>query len=130
MSDKEKVSVTAIQLCYHYLKDTKGAFSWLERLKGRSFLDALALTPVQRPVLADGTLLRRESRLLELLRKATTQTEIVALNEQLHDLWDQMIAHSDTDVTEYVTLQRGKPVGWKDIVRLLQVHEGNHEQRG
>ncbi len=110
--------VTAIQLYYHCLHDTESAFTWLERFKGRAFLDTLTLTSLRLPVLADETLLSSESKLLEALHHATTQIEVVTLSEQLHAFWDQMAV--DPTASEYVALRRGGPVGWKRICPLLQ----------
>jgi hypothetical protein len=89
-----------------------------------AFLDALALTPLRPPTQADEALLHRESVLLEALHAAATQAEVVALNEQLHALWDQMAA--DSAATEYVALRRGRTAGWNDITALLRSEEGNH----
>jgi tetratricopeptide (TPR) repeat protein len=121
VADKEKVYVTAVQLYYHYLHDTKSALTWLERFKGRAFLDALALTSLRPPALADETLLSSESKLLAALHHATTQTEVVEVNEQLRTLWDNMSAIPDPAVAEYVLLRRGDPISWKEIGPLLKL---------
>jgi tetratricopeptide (TPR) repeat protein len=121
VADKEKIYVTAIQLQYHYLHNAKNAFTWLERLKGRSFLDALALTSLRSPVLTNIQLLIDEKSLLLALENATTQTEVVDVNEQLHMLWNQMML--DTTATEYVILRRGGPMSFDETLALLRSNE-------
>jgi len=53
VSDKEKVYKFAIKLHYWYLKLSSVTSNWLEQLKGRAFLDSLALTSLRPPSLAD-----------------------------------------------------------------------------
>jgi len=121
VSDKGNVYIIAIRLYFRYLHDKKKAFQWLERLKGRAFLDSLALTPLRPPQKVDEALLAREESLLESLHSATNQTEVVALNEQLHAIWDQMA--TNRKAAEYVALRQGKTVEWADLPALLQTEE-------
>jgi len=118
VSDKEQVYMAAIQLYYQYLKDTQQAFNWLERLKGRAFLDALALTSFHASASTDETLVASEVRLLDALQHAITQTRVVELNEQLHTLWNGMA--TDPAAREYIALRRGEPVNWKELGPLLK----------
>lgn len=60
---------------------------------------------------------------MNALYHATTQTEVVDLNEQLHALWDKMSAIPDPTVIEYMMLRRGEPVSWKELVPMLQIGE-------
>lgn len=118
VNDKEKVYAFAIQMYFLYLKNTKSAFNWLERLKGRVFLDALSLTPLRSPVLTDTTLIDSEKGLMKDLKNASSQNQVVDLNKRLHVLWDRMA--TDPAATEYMTLRRGEPVNWENIRVLLQ----------
>jgi hypothetical protein len=114
VANKEKVYVFAIQLHKYYLRDASGAFNWLERLKSRAFLDALALTPLDPPDIADNTLLDREREVFSALRHAITQNEVVALNDCLHAVWDAM--STDPAAGEYVALRRGEPIRGEEIL--------------
>jgi tetratricopeptide (TPR) repeat protein len=118
VTDKEKVYTFAVQLHFLYLKSTKSAFNWLERLKGRVFLDALSLTPLHSSTLIDVTLIDNENELLRDLNNASTQTQVVDLNERLHALWDRMA--TDPVANEYLTMRRSEPVNWETIKALLQ----------
>lgn len=121
LSDKEKVYECGI-LLHRSINDVSGAFTWLERLKGRSFLDALALTelhpPIQTSALIDA-LLAREREAFSVLRQTKTQTEAVEIIERLHRLWDEMSA--DPTTREYVALRRGEPRTKSDIDALLKI---------
>ncbi|NEO98691.1 MAG: tetratricopeptide repeat protein [Symploca sp. SIO2E9] len=116
--NKEKVYKFAIKLHHQYLENNQSAFNWLERLKGRAFLDSLALTPLRSPASVDEDLLNQEQELLKALSQATTQAEAVNLSEDLHTLWQQMA--KKPSATEYVSLRRGQPSSWKEIKVLLQ----------
>jgi tetratricopeptide (TPR) repeat protein len=118
VADKEKVYTFAIKLDRKYLQDNRSAFSWLERLKGRVFLDALAVTSLRPPVGVDDKLLNQEQELLSALNHASTQVEVVDLSERLHILWNQM-ADAPTAI-EYISLRRGQPLGWQAVQSLLQ----------
>jgi tetratricopeptide (TPR) repeat protein len=118
VADKDKVYTFAVQFHYQYLHDAQGAFTWLERLKGRAFLDHLATTPIRTPDLAHPALIAQERALLDALRRSATQTEGIRLSDQLHALWTQM-AH-DGAATEYVALRRGRPLLWYEMRALLQ----------
>jgi tetratricopeptide (TPR) repeat protein len=115
--DKEKVYTFAIQLQFLYLKSTESAFNWIERLKGRVFLDSLSLTPLRSPTLTDVKFIDSEKELFRILNKASTQAQVVDLNEQLHALWDKMAI--DPAAVEYVALRRGEPVNWETVRKLL-----------
>lgn len=117
VSDKEKVYKFAIKLHYWYLKLSSVTFNWLERLKGRSFLDSLALTPLLSPPLADEKLLERERELLAAISRASTQAEVVELSDRLHTLWEEMT--SDPASSEYVSLRRGLPLKFEDVKACL-----------
>src|SRR5262249_52788088 len=60
VSNKEKIYVFAIQLHAFYRNDPTSALEWVERLKGRAFLDALALQPLSAPPSLDRALLEQE----------------------------------------------------------------------
>jgi tetratricopeptide (TPR) repeat protein len=121
VSDKERVYTSAIQL-HRMMHNPSGAFTWLERLKGRIFLDALALTdlhpPTQTSAILD-VLLAKERKALSTLHQAKTQTEVVAIMEQLHRIWDEMSVYPTT--REYVALRRGEPRTKRDIDVLLKL---------
>ncbi|MFN8490285.1 MAG: tetratricopeptide repeat protein [Caldilineaceae bacterium] len=119
VADKEKVYTFAVQLHYHYLRDHRSAFAWLERFKGRVFLDSLALTSVHLPAAVDETLAKQESTLRDQLRQSTTQVEAVNLSEQLHTLWQQMAL--EPAAREYVALRRGEPVSWAELQKCLHL---------
>lgn len=118
VADKEKVYTFAIKLHHKYLQNNGSAFSWLERLKGRAFLDALAVTSLRPPVGVDEKLLNQEQELLSALNHASTQVEVVDLSERLQVLWNQM-ADAPTAI-EYISLRRGQPLGWQAVQSLLQ----------
>lgn len=117
VADKEKVYNFAIKLHHRYLQNNKSAFNWLERLKGRVFLDALAITPLRPPGLVDSSLLVQEQELLTALNRASSQTEVVELSERLHKLWEQM--KQEVIATEYVSLRLGEPMRWETLKSLL-----------
>ncbi len=123
VADKEKVYNFAIKLHHGYLQDRKSAFNWLERLKGRAFLDALAITPLRPPAWVDGTLLEQEQELLAALKRASSQTEVVELSERLHGLWEQM--KQEALATEYVSLRLGEPMRWETLKSLLHFETGS-----
>lgn len=118
VSDKEKVYKFAIKLHYWYLKLSSVTFNWLERLKGRAFLDSLALTPLRPPSITDKKLLERERELLVAINRASTQVEVVELSDHLHTLWEQM-ATTDSASSEYVSLRRGLPLKFEDVKACL-----------
>lgn len=118
VSDKEKVYKFAIKLHHWYLRLSSVSFNWLERLKGRAFLDSLALRPLRPPSLADEKLLKKESELLATINRASTQAEVVELSDRLHTLWEQMV--SDPAASEYVSLRRGLPLTFDDLKTCLQ----------
>ncbi|MDZ8226733.1 tetratricopeptide repeat protein [Nostoc sp. ChiVER01] len=118
ISDKEKVYKFAIKLHYWYLKLSSVTFNWLERLKGRAFLDSLALTPLRPPSITDKKLLERERELLVAINRASTQVEVVELSDRLHTLWEQMVT-SDPAASEYVSLRRGLPLKFEDVKACL-----------
>lgn len=108
----------AIKLHHRYLQDNKNAFNWLERLKGRAFLDALAITSLRTPDLVDSLLLVQEQEMLTALNWASSQTEVVELSERLYALWEQM--KQEAIATEYVSLRLGEPMRWETLQSLLQ----------
>lgn len=121
--DKELVYIDALLLHYYHLHSSEAALHWLERLKGRSFLDELALTPLHAPTGLPPDLCEQEQALLQALRQASSQQTLLARNEQLNQLWSQMLtcaeAEEDPAVAEYVALRRGTPASWQDILWLL-----------
>ncbi|NET02852.1 MAG: hypothetical protein F6K61_20335 [Sphaerospermopsis sp. SIO1G1] len=119
VSDKEKVYKFAIKLHQWYLKLSSVTFNWLERLKGRAFLDSLALTPLFSPSLANEPLLKREKELLAAISRATTQVEVVELSDYLNILWEQMV-NNDPAANEYVSLRRGLPLEFEDVKACLR----------
>jgi tetratricopeptide (TPR) repeat protein len=118
VSDKEKVYTFAIKLHHRHLKLTGITFNWLERLKGRAFLDSLALTPLRTPSISDEKLLERERELLATINRASTQAEVVELSDCLHTLWEQMA--SDPAASEYVSLRRALPLTFDNLKTCLQ----------
>jgi tetratricopeptide (TPR) repeat protein len=118
VANKEKVYSFAIRLHHHQLHDDCAAFNWLERFKGRVFLDGLAATSLHLPSLIDSALLDREQELFTALAQATTQAEAITLNEQLHTLWSQIA--TDPAAAEYVTLRQARPLRWELIQSVLQ----------
>jgi hypothetical protein len=118
VADKEKVYRFAIKLHRKYLQDNRSAFNWLERLKGRAFLDALAVTFLQPPAGGDEKLLNLEQELLSALNHASTQVEAVGLSKRLQVLWNQMA--DEPTALEYISLRRGQPIGWQAVQSLIQ----------
>lgn len=120
VSNKEKVYVFAIQLQAFYRNEPKSAFEWVERLKGRAFLDALALAPLAPPSSVDRALLKREAGLIEQLRRSGNQAAALALNENLQEIWNEM--GQDASTAEYVALRRGEPASWDDLLCSLRLN--------
>lgn len=118
VEDKEKVYRFAVRLHYWHLQDANAAFNWLERLKGRAFLDSLALTPLRPPVKVDKTLLDRERELLAAINHASTQAEVVDLSDRLQAIWKEIAGESSA--SEYISLRRGEPLGWQAVQSLIQ----------
>jgi tetratricopeptide (TPR) repeat protein len=119
VSDKEKVYTFAIKLYHSYFKLTSITFNWLERLKGRAFLDSLALTPLAPPPINDEKLLEREREILVIINRASTQTEVVELSDRLHTLWEQMVK-TNLAASEYVSLRRGLPLTFDELKTCLK----------
>ena len=117
VSNKEKVYTFAIKLHQTYLRDNAAAFNWLERLKGRVFLEGLALTSLRSPAIADAALLHQEQTLLTALQQAATQADVMALSQQLNLLWDQMAANPAA--AEYVALRRAEPICLEALLPIL-----------
>ncbi|KAI9130020.1 tetratricopeptide repeat protein [Acaryochloris sp. CCMEE 5410] len=117
VSNKEKVYTFAIKLHQTYLQDNTAAFNWLERLKGRVFLDGLALTSLRSPAIAEGDLLAQEQTILTSLQQATTQADVITLSQQLNLLWDRMA--TNLAAAEYVTLRRAEPICLKALLSCL-----------
>lgn len=118
VSNKEKVYKFAIKLHQWYLKLTSVSFNWLERLKGRAFLDSLALTSLQPPSITDEKLLLKERELLTAINGASTQAEVMELSDRLQTLWEQMA--NDPATREYVSLRRGLPLKFEEVKTCLR----------
>jgi tetratricopeptide (TPR) repeat protein len=99
VADKDAVYTFAVHLQQHYLRDVAEAFTWLERLKGRVFLDALAVTPLRLPSINEA-LVVEEQALLAARRHAVSQAEVVALSDSLQTIWSRMGA--EPTAAEYV----------------------------
>jgi hypothetical protein len=120
VSNKEKVYVFAIQLHTYYRSDPTSALEWIERLKGRAFLDALALQPLSAPPSLDRMLLERETELLDQLRRGVNQATALALGEELQAVWNEMA--QDAAAAEYIALRRGEPASWNDLLCSLRLN--------
>jgi hypothetical protein len=118
VSNKEKVYVFAIQLQAFYRNDPTSALEWVERLKGRAFLDALALQPLSAPPSLDRMLLERETALLDQLRRGVNRATALALGEELQAVWNEMA--QDAAAAEYIALRRGEPASWREMARGLR----------
>ena len=118
VEDKEKVYRFAVRLHYWHLQDANAAFNWLERLKGRAFLDSLALTPLRPPVQVDKTLLDRERELLAAINHVSTQAKVVDLSDRLQAIWKEI--SSEPSASEYISLRRGEPLGWQAVQSLIR----------
>jgi tetratricopeptide (TPR) repeat protein len=117
VEDKEKVYRFAVRLHYWHLQDANAAFNWLERLKGRAFLDSLARTPLRPPVKVDKTLLDREREWLAAINHVSTQVSVVDLSDRLQAIWKEIAG--EPAASEYVSLRLGEPVSWQTVQSLL-----------
>jgi hypothetical protein len=117
VEDKEKVYRFAVRLHYWHLNDPNAAFNWLERLKGRAFLDSLALTFLRPPVKVDKTVLDRERELLAAINHVSTQVSVVDLSDRLQAIWKEIAG--EPAASEYVSLRLGEPVSWQTVQSLL-----------
>jgi hypothetical protein len=106
----------AIRLTYRYLRDKIAVFNWVQRAKGRAFLDALTITKLHPPDVKDESSLHQESVLLEQLNQEANQIHMIDFLDKLHEVWAQM---ATSGLDEYVALRRGDPVRWKEIAILL-----------
>lgn len=118
VANKEKLYRFALSLTSTFLKDKVSTFNWLQRYKGRTFVDALTITPLHPSEGDDQTLLREEANLLEALNQESDQLEAVSLLAQLQQIWAQMVM---AGFEEYVSLRRGDPVQWSEMPNLLRV---------
>lgn len=118
------------------------AFLWLERIKARALLDAVAetdgaLTP---PPGAEAELVARERALLAQRRRlaerglstpgdsAFARTRWLETTRQLDALWEQMARRPET--ASYAALRRGHPVSWPEWRRMLTRESRRPEAMG
>lgn len=120
VANKEKVYSFAIRLYHDQLCDDRAAFEWVERFKGRVFLDGLAATPLHPPNIKDSTLLDREQELFTAISQATTQAEAITLTEQLHTLQNQIA--TDPAAAEYIALRQAHSLRWESLQFLLRLY--------
>jgi tetratricopeptide (TPR) repeat protein len=104
------------------------AWAIAEQARGRSFVDALARTPMRVPVTLPAALVAQEQELLATLRLRQEEVaqanspklpallaELAQLRDQLQTLWDEVAV----SLPEYVALRRGEPLSWRILQEIL-----------
>ncbi len=117
VANKDKLYRFAIRLTNTYLKDKTSAFNWLQRYRGRAFLDALTITQLHAPTIDNESLFEQETIWLYALNREPDQSRAVDLLEKLHQIWSKM---ESAGLEEFVTLRRGAPVQWHEMSGLLK----------
>lgn len=111
--DKQQLYATGFDLAWRLRRDAVDALRWLERMKGRALLDALAHTALPSEIRSDHPLLARELELLERKQGASDALEAVAIQDEMDHLLVEMTADSQT--AGYAALRRVAPPDWQEL---------------
>lgn len=116
--DKQTVYDIGFQLTWFWQRDSVAALTWLERMKGRALLDALADSVTQPSHADENELLAREQTLREKKRNTAAAAEALEVQKEIDSLLEQMSARRET--AGYAALRRGEPAGWEQLRATLQ----------
>ncbi|MFV2020733.1 CHAT domain-containing protein [Micromonospora sp. LOL_023] len=115
--DKQQVYRAGFKLAVDHLADAALASRWLERMKGRALLDALAAAAVAPQPGTDHRLLAAERELHAETRQATRYAQLAELHRRLDQLLDQLAA--DPATAGYAALRRSQPPDWPQVRAAL-----------
>jgi CHAT domain len=132
---QQRIYDLGFRLHLRILNQPARALLWLERMKARALLDAMAEThgTLEAPPNADPELAAKEKRLEgereQLAAAATTSPRRwLHVNRELEKVWEAMAGRPETSA--YAALRQGHPVGWEDFQRALRQESGRPEARG
>jgi tetratricopeptide (TPR) repeat protein len=125
--DKQLVYDTGMQMNTVFRQDTVAAFQWLERMKGRALLDALAdhLTPL--PDAAGNEAIREEQSLRAQKLAAQDTGEAIALQQQIDGALERMSRAPAT--AGYAALRRSDVIDYAALRSLLQSEQAALQDR-
>ncbi|HEY4309495.1 MAG TPA: CHAT domain-containing protein [Pirellulales bacterium] len=123
--DKQEVYREGFQLAALLREDNSSAVQWLERMKGRAVLDALAATPL--PPDTFHPLVTRDQELRERKRKVVIFSEVEKLQKDIDDNLAQMAA--DPGTAGYAALRHTDPPSWMIVREALRVEEALRPNR-
>jgi CHAT domain-containing protein len=109
---------SAFKLKIFEQKDTIGAILWLEKMKGRGFLDALAETILPQPQIENLQLIKQEQALRQEKREIILSSEAIKLQVKIDELLEEMLLDSHTK--DYATLRKGEPITWEKLKKTLE----------
>lgn len=112
-----------IYFAAHEAKQTSFALEFAERIRGRVFVEDLALSSVIKPHTLSQDWLEKENFLLNEFKKmqdlaltVEVLDRVKAIQQQLETYW-----HDVRDVApEYISLRLGKPLAWSEIQEVLR----------
>ncbi|MEA5620651.1 CHAT domain-containing protein [Cronbergia sp. UHCC 0137] len=116
--DKRTVYDTGFQLAWFWQNNCKMALTWLERMKSRALLDALAEITLPSSQISEHKLIQQEQVLLNQKQNAVDVEEAIQLQEQLDSLFKLMSQSSETK--DYAFLRSGEIPTWEQVQETLQ----------
>ncbi|MFY1637632.1 CHAT domain-containing protein [Solwaraspora sp. WMMB335] len=123
--DKQQVYRAGFTLAVDHLGDVALASRWLERMKGRALLDALAAATLPQQAVAGHQLLVAERELRAAARRATRYAQLADLHRRLDQLFERMAA--DATTAGYAALRQARPPQWSQV-RAALVAEADQPQ--
>lgn len=117
-ADKRTVYDTGFQLAWFWQNNCIMALTWLERMKSRSLLDALAEITLPSSQISEHQLIQQEQVLLSQKRNAVDVEEAIQVQEQLDSLF-KLMSHS-VETKGYSFLRSGEIPIWEQIQETLQ----------
>lgn len=119
--DKQQVYRAGFKLAVDHLADPALASRWLERMKGRALLDALAGAVLPHQSEADHRLLIAERELRAEAREVTRYAQLADLHRRLDQLIAQLAA--DPATAGYAALRRTQPPDWSQVRAALTAEQ-------
>lgn len=111
-----------IYFAAHEVKQTIFALEFAERIRGRVFIEDLALSSVSKPLALSQDWLERERFFLNQLKEIQDITLTVEILERVKTIQQQLETHwhnaFDKD-SEYISLRLGEPISWPEIQEVL-----------
>jgi hypothetical protein len=135
--EQEKIYDLGFRLHLQVLQQTDCALLWLERMKARALLDALADGSADLPIPmdADPDLAARAIELEQEREKLVSSPgpvppglRLQKLNAELVKVWETMARRPETSA--YAAMRLGRPVGWSDLRRGLRKECARPEAEG